>query len=232
MSESASCSTSDFDSEAQLTGRSSLSASPSPPKALKSFKAPARDSPVPRLGLNVPKLAASQAPQASVRRPDKLDMTAALSIDILSSAVQLSGSQRAEQDLPKTRRELSERLGVPAQSLSFYEVRLLDDQGQPSSSGQRLAVHISGSGAARRSPILAGQCQSEKLPRAAAPPAAVSYGCSARMTDPAFTTPEQCCPTHQDRCAHALTQYQQPADLPDATRQRRLQPRSSGWPSP
>ena len=147
MSESASCSTSDFDSEAQLTGRTEESTSPSPPRPLRLSSAPPRDSPVPRLGLNLGKPAPPLAPQATSRKVDESsEQPAALSIDLLSSAVQLCGSQHPQQDLPKARRQLSERLGVPEQCLSFYEVRQLQDDGTPSSSGQRVAVHVSGSG--------------------------------------------------------------------------------------
>ena len=146
MSESASCSTSDFDSEAQLTGRTEQSTSPSPPRPL-GLSAPPRDSPVPRLGLNLGKPAQPLAPQATGGEVEESpEQPAALSIDLLSSAVQLCGSQQPEQDLPKARRQLSERLGVPAHCLSFYEVRQLQDDGTPSSSGQRVAVHVAGSG--------------------------------------------------------------------------------------
>lgn len=146
MSESASCSTSDFDSEAQLTGRTEVSTSPSPPRPLRFSNAPTRDSPVPRLGLNLGKPSGAQAPPQTERKAGASQQPAVLSIDLLSSAVQLSGDQQPHQDLPKARTQLSERLGVPADCLSFYEIRRLDDQGTASTSGQRVAVHVAGSG--------------------------------------------------------------------------------------
>ena len=128
----------DWDSGGQLSERSG-------PRVV-STPAPS----VPCLGFSALRPASSPAPSMALpgSSSSSLQGEGPVTLDLLSTGVALSaGPQRhSSQDLHRARSELARTLGVAAHSLSFYEVRKLDEHGRASPTGQRLAVHAEGSG--------------------------------------------------------------------------------------